>query len=155
VLTVQEGDTVTWAAKIKQNHGHLAILFIEDTPFVHKNGQRIFAFHGSESDVVGKDTSIKVPPSGVAEFEYYVGVWDGDGSGTVNTVTDDPTIIIGKGMEGLVGIGSARAKALAARRLLKKAELAHPGDDAGTLEKIVGELNTLIDKWEKQLAQKK
>jgi hypothetical protein len=152
LLPVQPGDTVLWKAKIKHTHSHLSVLFVGETPFVHNSGSApVFAFHGSESDIVGKDASISTAVQDGDSWEYYVGVWDDDGSPTVATATDDPTIIIGRGM---LGTASARAKSIAARRLLERAEKDYP-EDANRLKSIAGELNKLIDKWEKLLKPKK
>jgi hypothetical protein len=142
-LPVKAKEVVTWKGKTSGSKHHLAVLFITDTPFIDKNGDPVYAFHGSESDESnGIGTNASIDPNASGSYEYYVGIWD---ERTTKTYTDDPTIIVGKGN---AYAESARAKLIAADRELKKAALANPAESE-KIKSIEDELKELIDKLTK------
>jgi hypothetical protein len=150
VLQIDPKQVVIWKAKTSGNHHRLAVLFIDDTPFVDRNsGNKVYAFEGSEADeAAGIGINAWIDPNANQDdaFEYFVGIWDDDAK---TTCTDDPTIVIGKG--GHLDLGSAIAKLSAADGLLKKAELADPSENEN-INHIEAQLHDLIGKLKKKYA---
>jgi hypothetical protein len=146
-LTVNKGEKVHFKAiTVAKGKRHLAVLFTDKTPFVDKDGDPVWAFHGSEGDEgngIGKDAVITSNPlmKPGDTFEFYVGVWDEDNANKTKTYTRDPTIIIGRGGTPIV---IAIAKLSAAVGLIKKAEEFYP--DPG-IEAIEKQITLLIDKF--------
>jgi len=126
-LTVKPKDVVHFKAiTVPKSKRHLAVLFIDRTPFVDTGGDKVWAFHGSEGDEgngIGRLASIDPALSEGDVFEFSVGVWDEASGNKPKSYTGDPTIIIGKGGSG---IASAIAKLNAADGLLMKAAEAYP-----------------------------
>lgn len=151
MLTVNKGDKVHFKAiTIPKRKRHLAVLFIDKTPFVDKDGDSVWAFHGSEGDEgngIGKDAVIASTVSPREQFEFYVGVWDEDNSNKTKTYTRDPTIIIGRGGSLLA---SAIAKLSVADGLLVKAAK-DDTTDSNDINKIEAQLADLIDKLRESL----
>jgi hypothetical protein len=121
ILTVTGNDVVHFKVKTSQQKHHLAVLFIDDTPFLDPSGVgKIWAFQGSEIDEasgIGKNGHIDPKLPDGATFEFLVAVWDGEDDNQ-KSYTSDPTIIIGRGGSALV---TAIAQLSAADRLLQKA----------------------------------
>jgi len=98
-LTVKPGDTVAWQVlsnKMGNNPPahRLTILFLPNqTPFVDKSGNPVYAFEGSKGDDGGPNLSGTINPNITCEeYEFYVAVIDDAGG---QTYTDDPKIIVG------------------------------------------------------------
>ena len=147
VLTVKTKEVVHFRAitsAIKHKH-RLAVLFIDDTPFVDKDGDKVWAIHGTDSDEtngIGKDAHID-PKLQVGDyFEFSVGIWDEHDANKIKSYTGDPTILIGKG--GTL-VASAIAKLTAANVLLQKAAVADPSD-SGEIKSIEDKVSALIVK---------
>jgi hypothetical protein len=138
VLSVNPKEVVHWRAitsLIKHKH-RLAVLFIDRTPFVDKDGDKVWAFHGTDSDEtngIGRDASIDPTLQDGDYFEFSVAVWDEENANKIRSYTGDPTIMIGK-RDTL--IASALAKLSAANGLLQKAAAAYPAksDDIKAIE---------------------
>jgi len=151
MLTMNKGEKVHFKAiTIPKRKRHLAVLFTDKTPFVDKDGDAVWAFHGSEVDEgngIGKDAVIAPTVNIGEQFEFYVGVWDEDNSYKTKTYTRDPTIIIGKGGSLLA---STIAKLSAADGLLMKAAKDDP-TDSNDINKIETQLAALIAKLKESL----
>lgn len=152
ILTAKPNEVVNFKAITgPKGKRHLAILFIDRTPFVATGTtDEVLAFHGSEADEgngIGKGASIKPNLSEGEMFEFSVGVWDEANGNKIKSFTGDPTIIIGKGGSLLA---SAIAKLSAADGLLLKAAKADP-IDSNDIKKIEVQLASLIAKLKESL----
>lgn len=145
-LSVLANQVIEWQAKTPGSKHHLAVLFVDDTPFVYKDGTtKVYAFHGSEADEanhIGIDASIASTVSEGDVYEYCVGVWDEDNK---KTYTADPTIIIG----GHQAENIARAKLIAAEALLRKAAAVFP-KESKNIKVIETRVETIIGRLKKQ-----
>lgn len=138
-LPVSATEVVTWKANTPGSKHHLALLFYPDTPFIDKNGDPVFAFHGSENEEgngIGINASIDPKASGW--YDYCVAVWD---ESKMKTYTDDPTIIIG---DGKLSAKAARAKLIAAQKELKRVAQTYP-PVSEQIKSIESELQKIID----------
>ena len=126
VLTVNPKEVVCWKAKTAKKKHHLAVLFADRTPFVDKDGDKVWAFHGTDIDEgngIGRYASIDPSLSQGDYFEFSVGIWDENDANKIKSYTGDPTIMIGKGGSH---VASAAAKLTAANGLLMQAAAAYP-----------------------------
>jgi len=145
LLTVKIKEVVHWKAITGKDKHRLAVLFIDRTPFVDKDGDKVWAFHGTDSDEtggIGKHASIDPTLSEGDVFEFSIGIWDEKDPTKIRSYTGDPTIMIGKGGSA---IASAIAKLKAANGLLLKAAAAYP-PESDNIKSIEAKVATLVDK---------
>jgi hypothetical protein len=137
-LHVSAGKVVTWKSITPGSKHHLALVFYPDTPFIDKNNNPVFAFHGSESDEGnGIGINASIDPNASGWYDYCVAVWDESKS---RTYTDDPTIMIG---DGKLTTKAARAKLIAVEKELKKVAQYYP-PASEQLKSIGTELQNII-----------
>jgi hypothetical protein len=140
----EPGDTVVWRAHTGNAKHHLAVIFAGETPFVDKDCDPVYAFHGGD-DEEGNGTGLKASVASTVSdgdvFEYFVGVWDEHDGTKTRSWGDDPTIMIGKGGPHLE-IRTAIGKLTAADRLLRRAATDYPpeSDEIKGIEKQVEDL---------------